>query len=192
MLDARLKARLKMDEVSLRLGGARPVSGSPSSGKCDMPHGGCTVFDRLGVEAGVSPITVLLRRRPSHSMISFSPGSEILSSFFSSRYRRASFSSTFRRELEIRRAIAAVPRMASAFGSVSGSSCSATSRTWSRSPLKTAASGTSLADLESCSNTTPQQICKKPKTTVVMVTGVPLKPWNNTAEVMMVALVKIT
>lgn len=80
--------------------------------------------------------------------------------------------------------------MASAFGSVSGCSCSAIVCIWSKSPEKTAASGTSFADLESCSSTTPEQMVKKPLTTVMMEVGVPLKPWKSTAEVIIVVLVK--
>ena len=88
--------------------------------------------------------------------------------------------------------MAAVPLMASALGSDSGSACSATVRTWSRSPLKTAASGTSLADFDNCKSTTPEQMTKKPRTMVMMDLTSPLKPWKRMAEVMMVALVKYT
>ena len=88
--------------------------------------------------------------------------------------------------------MAAAPRMASAFGSDSGCSCSATVRTWSRSPAKTVASGTSFADLESCSRITPAQIWRKPITTVAMEVGVPLKPRKRIADVTIVELVKKT
>lgn len=157
-----------------------------------MPNGGCTVFLRKGVLTGPFPRTVLRLRIPSHSIISFSAGISVSSSRLSDLYRLISSCSIFRRGVEIRRMMAAAPRMASAFGSVSGCSCSATSRTWSRSPLKMAASGTSFADLESCNNTTPEQIWRNPRITVVMVTRVPLRPWNRTVEVIMVALVNIT
>lgn len=92
----------------------------------------------------------------------------------------------------MRRMIAAVPRIASALGSDSGCSCSLTSRIWSKSPLKIAASGTSLADLDSCSKTTPEQICKNPRTMVTIAMTEPGKPWNRIADVTIVALVKKT
>jgi hypothetical protein len=56
--------------------------------------------------------------------------------------------------------------------------------------LKTAASGTSFADFDICSKTTPEQIVKKPKTTVTMDCTEPLKPWYRIADVIMVVLVK--
>ena len=86
--------------------------------------------------------------------------------------------------------IAAVPRIASAFGSDSGSSCSATVLTWSRSPVKTLASGTSFADFDSCSKTTPAQICKNAIMIVAIPIGVPLKPRKRIADETMVELVK--
>jgi hypothetical protein len=86
--------------------------------------------------------------------------------------------------------MAAVPRMASAFGSDSGCSCSAIVRSWSRSPAKTAVSGTSLADLESWRRTTPAQITKNPMTTVIIEVTVPLKPLKRIADVIIVELVK--
>jgi hypothetical protein len=58
--------------------------------------------------------------------------------------------------------------------------------------VKTAASGTSLADFESCRRTTPAQITKKPMTTVTMEEAVPLKPRKRIADVIMVELVKQT
>jgi hypothetical protein len=63
-------------------------------------------------------------------------------------------------------------------------------RTWSRSPENTAASGTSLADLESWSKTTPEQMVKKPITTVMIDVTVPLNPWKRIADVIIVELVK--
>lgn len=88
------------------------------------------------------------------------------------------------------RTSAAAPRMASAFGSVSDCSCSAMVWIWLRSPANSAASGTSFADFDSCRRTTPEQITRKPMTTVAMDVADPLKPRNRTAEVMMVVLVK--
>jgi hypothetical protein len=58
--------------------------------------------------------------------------------------------------------------------------------------LKTAASGTSLADFESCNKTTPEQIVRKPMMTVMIWIGDPLKPWKRTEEVTMVDEVKKT
>lgn len=131
---------------------------SSSSGIRLMPRGGWIVLCRCrlpGVPDLVDIVRLLLI--PSHSYCSPSAtGSR--SRIRSSCSRRASSASIFCLETDILRMIAAVPRMASAFGSVSGCSCSATVRTWSRSPVKTAVSGTSLADLESCSNITPAHI----------------------------------
>lgn len=61
-----------------------------------------------------------------------------------------------------------------------------------RSPLKTAASGTSFADFESCNNTTPATIVRKDMIMVIIWTGVPLKPRKRMADVMIVADVKQT
>lgn len=56
--------------------------------------------------------------------------------------------------------------------------------------MKTAVSGTSFADLESWSRTTPEQIIRKPRTIVVIWEGVPWKPRKRIAEVTIVAEVK--
>lgn len=137
------------------------------------------------------PNVVLRLRRPSHSICSFSPmGSR--SCCFSSCNLLASSNSFLFLTCEKRLTIAAAPLIASAFGSISDCSCSAMVRTWSKSPENTAASGTSLADFESCSKTTPAQIVKKPRTTVIMEVGVPLNPLNRITDVMIVQLVKIT
>lgn len=100
---------------------------SRCSGNCAMPSGGCTVFrlDRDPVPGRSADDTVFLLRKPSHSNSSFSPIGSILSScilFASSACR-------FVRTLLIARTIPAPPRMVSALGSYSGSSCSTTVRT---------------------------------------------------------------
>lgn len=169
------------------------LSSSESSvGNCDIPRGGCIVFVRMIValrDGGrLGSRTVLRLRRPSNSTCSPSPIGSICSSWIF----RASLSSLCDLAFDSDLRIAAPPRSVSARGSYSGSSISPTVRTWSRSPLKTAESGTSLADLDSCNKTTPEQICRKPMMTVTIWRGVPLKPWNKTAEVTMVAEVKKT
>lgn len=172
-----------------------PVAGrlvGSSSGKCDMPSGGCAVRRLLTAGCAGRLMVVLRLRRPSHSTCSFSPMGSIISSRFSSWIRFTSSTSSFCLEFESRRMMAAVPRIASAFGSVSDSCCSATSRTWSRSPLKIAASGTSLADLDSCRRMTPQQMTRKPRTMLIIWVTLPGNPWKRTAEVTIVALVKYT
>lgn len=153
-----------------------------------MPRGGWAVLWREIDIVDRDPKVVLRLRRPSHSTDSSSP----MGSMFTEAKVFASSASLLFRATEKVRRIAAPPRRVSALGSYSGSSCSATVRIWSRSPLKTAVSGTSLADLESCSRTTPEQICKKPMTTVAMVVPVPLNPWKRMADVTIVALVKKT
>lgn len=179
---------------------APPRSSSPvvgrswasASGKCDMPRGGWRVRRLLTAGCAGRLMVVLRLRRPSHSTCSFSPMGSIMSSRFSSWIRFASSTSSFCLEFESRRMMAAVPRIASALGSVSDSCCSATSRTWSRSPLKIAASGTSLADLDSCRRMTPQQMTRKPRTILMIEVTLPGNPWKRIAEVTMVALVKNT
>lgn len=137
------------------------------------------------------PNVVLRLLRPSHVNCSSSPiGAR--SCCFSSCNLFASSISIFGLIFESLLIIAAVPRMASAFGSDSGCSCSAIVRTWSRSPENTAVSGTSFADFESWRRTTPAQIVKKPITTVMMEVGVPLNPRKRMADVIIVELVKKT
>lgn len=175
---------------------------SCSVGKCDMPRGGWGV-PAGGTENGDPgivmdlpywlPIVVLRLRRPSHSNCgtpSSLTDSSLAASSFSWRRRFSSSTSIFSRVVEKRRTRAAAPRMASALGSVSGCSCSAIVWIWLRSPANTAESGTSLADLDSWSRTTPEQIVRKPSTTVTIEVTLPLKPWNRTADVMIVVLVK--
>lgn len=144
-----------------------PASDASSSGKCDMPSGGCSVGARLNepvfCELGLVR-TVFRRRRPSHSTISFSPIGAILSLYKD----LASLTSRLVRDALMARRSAPPPRIVSARGSYSGSSCSAIVRTWSRSPLKTAVSGTSFDDFANCSNTTPVQIWRNPMTTIVI------------------------
>lgn len=137
------------------------------------------------------PNVVLRLRRPSHSMCSFSPMGWRSCCFSSCNLLASSISFLFL-TCENRLTIAAAPLMASAFGSISDCSCSAMVRTWSKSPEKTAASGTSFADFESCNRTTPAQIVKNPRTTVMIEVGVPLKPLKRITDVMIVQLVKIT
>jgi hypothetical protein len=56
--------------------------------------------------------------------------------------------------------------------------------------LKTAVSGTSLDDFASWSNTTPEQIVRKPMITLTIPTVLPPNPLNKMAEVTIVAEVK--
>lgn len=157
---------------------------SSGSGNLLIPSGGCWLFLRTGVPGlpdtpgieGVRELLIVVRllRMPSNSTCSFSPIGCMLSC--SSRSLLASSICLCCRALLMLLMIALPPLMASALGSYSGSSCSATVRIWSRSPLKTAVSGTSFADFDSCSSTTPAQISKKPNTTVSTWMGEPLKP----------------
>lgn len=167
------------------------LSSSDSSvGNWDMPRGGWMVRTTVALRVGgrLGSRTVFRLRRPSNSTCSPSP----IGSMCSSWIFLASASSLCDLAFDSDLRIAAPPRRVSARGSYSGSSISATVRTWSRSPLKTAESGTSFADLDSCSRTTPEQICRKPMMTVTIWSGVPLNPWNKTAEVTIVADVKKT
>jgi hypothetical protein len=143
------------------------LSESDSSlGNCDMPKGGCTVLTTVPLRVGgrFGSSTVFRLRRPSNSTDSPSP----IGSMCSSWILFASVSSLWDLAFDRERRMAAPPRRVSARGSYSGSSISATVRTWSRSPLKTAESGTSLADLDNCNKTTPEQICKNPMMTVTI------------------------
>lgn len=190
----RLLVDLPRDRSLWKKPGCRLSLSSSESyvGKCDIPRGGwailvCTIVP-LRVNGRLGSTMVRRLRMPSNSTCSPSP----IGCMCSSLIFRTSLASFSDLALDSERRIALPPRRASARGSYSGSSTSATCRTWSRSPLKTAASGTSLADLESCSSTTPEHIWKKPMMTVTIWSGVPLKPWKRIAEVMMVAEVKKT
>lgn len=181
-------------------------SSSSSVGNRDMPNGGWGLDgvliggaagvggcdDIVGARARKPAVIVLRLLKPSHSYSDAASSliGAMLSAIFSSCNLFNSSVSILKRALERRRTIAAVPRIASALGSDSGCSCSAMVWIWSRSPLKTAASGTSLADLESCSRTTPEQIVRKPRTTVTISGGVPLKPLCKMIDVSIVVLVK--
>lgn len=139
--------------MKLAVVGLSSSSWSQSSGKWDIPRGGCSSGTRGAGVPGVrlpldelDPSVVRRLRSPSNSICSSSPMDV---RFDSSCKRLASANSMSIRRVENCRMIPAVPRIASAFGSDSGCSCSAIVRTWSRSPENTAASGTSLADFDS-------------------------------------------
>ena len=140
-----------------------------SSGKWVNPRGGWIVFDRFTVPP---ELIVFLLLKPSHSTSSPSP----IGSMRSSCILFTSSACRFVRALLMARTIAAPPRMVSARGSYSGSSTSVTVRNWSRSPLNTAASGTSLLDFASCKRTTPEHMIRKPITTSMICMAVPWKP----------------
>ena len=112
----------------ISLDGGRGSWSSSSTGNDAIPSGGCTVFCLLKLPR--EPFTrVFLLLRPSHSTCSSSPIGSIWSFSLSSCILFASATSFFCLDCENLRNIAAVPRIASAFGSDSGSSCSATVRT---------------------------------------------------------------